>query len=605
MATSSSMACSDDESEKQTTRTQSSSKLLQIVLAFAIVFFPLVFVATLLCLFVTIPAWTIQDPSEEDMNLPFNTLDESFYSTKVLMNRVAVTSSFASNVAQFAAAPFLLLFSFLVALELANRHETTDQDTINLLRGDQRFFFNWTLFRLWRSRNTKITKGTRIAGIGALMSVILTTLLLVGDKVLEGTLAQTTQRVYEAIFEDPDFVHPDLFGSFKLNNTICPLNETIPDIYDENAPPPCSVYGSSPWTLLDAPSAYRVLANGLLNQTGGYNNEDFSALTTASVAGAFDNTQLITHIDVNTNEQHILYFNPWSAEEDSNIQIGSKPALVNQDMENVGLDYIATTTSVVTKCAPITKDCGIYNSTNMDSPIPFRCSDSFYGDLNEIPTNGLERLKGWNTTFFDFNNGTFRKISIASQLNPFSYDVTVVVDSIDIEGLVRFGDPQVPQGVVVEVGDGRVGFAISCNSTVYDVTYSLVNGSIFAFNTTLAAPSTAAIIKAPLQAGFGSYELFEKAAMSVLLSNSTVMDAMELAFSQTFLALAAGVFAPAPYVKQRWRYDMTVTKMGKGPVLFLVVSMFLYALFVVVFTIVALSLFWRRDVREVQARLIS
>jgi hypothetical protein len=421
---------------------------------------------------------------------------------------------------------------------------------------------------------------------------------------LQATLASTVQRVYDVNSAVPDFVDLDYFGGFKINEDLCAPNETVIDIYDETVPPPCSINGSTnPWTLPNARSAYQVLATGLLNQTDHYNEEDFVALETAYDAGTFGKTQLITHIDDISGEQHILYFNPWSAAEDDDTKTISKvPQFVNQDMERVGLDYIATTTSIVTKCAAITMNCGIYNTT--DPSIPYRCSDSFYGDLNEIPTNGLERLKGWNTTFFDFRNDSSRNVSIASQLNPFSYEITAVVDSIDLDGLIDLKDPQVPQGVVVKVGDGRVGFALSCNSTIYDVMYSLVDGNILAFNTTPAAPSTAAIIKAPFQAGFGSYELFEKAAMSVLLTHSTVMDAMELAFSQTILALVAGVYAPTPSIEQRWRWEMTVTKIGKGPFYLLVVCMFLYATVVVIFTVIALVLFWRTDVREVQAQLM-
>jgi hypothetical protein len=83
------------------------------------------------------------------VNLPFRAQNGSLLTTKVLINRVAVTSSFTSNVAQFAAVPFLLLFSFLVALELTNRHELMDQDVTKLLQGDQKFLLNWTVYRLW------------------------------------------------------------------------------------------------------------------------------------------------------------------------------------------------------------------------------------------------------------------------------------------------------------------------------------------------------------------------------------------------------------------------------------------------------------------------
>ncbi|RYO64694.1 hypothetical protein AA0113_g5771 [Alternaria arborescens] len=260
--------------------------------------------------------------------------------------------------------------------------------------------------------------------------------------------------------------------------------------------------------------------------------------------------------------------------------------------------------SIVTQCNPITADCGLHNATDDNASIPYHCSELFNGDLNGIPSNSLERLKGWNTKFFDLDNGSPRGISVASQLNPSSYNVTAVVDSINLDGIARAHDSQVHQGTVVGIGNGRVAFAISCTSTVYDVTYSLVNGNIYAFNTTLATPSTAAIIKAPSQAGFGSYELFERAAMSILLTNSTVLDPMELAFSQTFLALAAGVYTSVPNRENRWRGEMTLTRIGRGSFYFLVVSMFLYAVVIVVFTVLALSVFWRNDMRELQARLI-
>jgi hypothetical protein len=431
--------------------------------------------------------------------------------------------------------------------------------------------------------------------------------LTVPDKLLQGTIDTTSQRLYYDIdtSSDANFDASFNFG-FVVNGTICPPNDTISDIYGNSTytVPPCSIDATSPWTLRDAPATYRVLATGLLNQTGGYNEEDFSALSNASQLGIFSDMQLVTHIDLGNLDQHVFLFDPTSAEEDIYSQEKNKLTLLNNDYERFGLDYIANTTSIVTKCSPITVDCGLHNITGDDPSIPYHCSDIFEGDLNKIPDTGLERLKGWNIAFYNLENGSPRRISIASQLNPFTYNVSAVVDSINLGGLIEFGDPQVARGIVVESGDGRVGFALSCTSTVYDVTYSLVDGNIHVFNKTLADPRTAAIIKAPLQAGFGSYALFEKAAVSMLFTKLTVMDSMDLAFSQTFLALAAGVYARAPMLAQRWRADMTLTKVGKGPFYFLVICMFLYAFVVLVFTVIALSIFRRDDVRGAQAQLI-
>jgi hypothetical protein len=419
---------------------------------------------------------------------------------------------------------------------------------------------------------------------------------------LQGTIGETSSRIYSSNFKDPVSN-----GTFTIDDTRCTRQETIPDIYDDKAAPPCSIDNTTdPWTLNRASSAYRVLAAGLLNQTSDYYKQNFDALWSSSNAGIFDWIQLVTHVDLVTNDSHVLLFDPLWAQEDSGKQDESKLDVVNYNYDRWGLDYIANTTSMVTKCVPITKDCGMRNITGKNNAsIPYHCSDVFNGDLSQIPTNGLEQLKGWNTSFYHTEgDGIPQNISMASQLNPFHYNVAAVVDGIGIQGLIDFTDPEALKGNIVGIGDERVAFAISCTSTVYNVTYALVNGSIYTFDKTLADPHIAAIIKAPLQAGFGSYSLFEKAAVSVLFSDVTVMDSMALAFSQTFLALASGVYTRAPILEQRLRADVRLTKMGKGPFYLLVVCMFLYAFVVLVFTVVALNIFRRRDVREVQVRLM-
>jgi hypothetical protein len=153
-------------------QTRSTPSLFHIGLAFATVFLPLVLVATLLCLYVTLPIWTIYNPPEEHNDLPVPPLNNSVFLTAIYSSKVTLTSSFASNIAQFAASPFLLLFSFLVALELANRQHAKNEDTTKLLHGDQDPMS--ILLRMWRVRNTKRAKGTRIVGIGALLSIIIT-----------------------------------------------------------------------------------------------------------------------------------------------------------------------------------------------------------------------------------------------------------------------------------------------------------------------------------------------------------------------------------------------------------------------------------------------
>lgn len=175
MPTAKSVTSSANQFEKQQTgRTHSVARLFQIAFAFLSVFCPLVLVATLLCLFVSLPSWTISNQPEGDENLTVIPLKESVFLTAILSNQVTLTSSFASNIAQFAAAPFLLLFSYLVALELANRQQSSDQEITKLLQGDKNTLFSWTVHRFWRAEKTTGADGTVIAGVGALISLILT-----------------------------------------------------------------------------------------------------------------------------------------------------------------------------------------------------------------------------------------------------------------------------------------------------------------------------------------------------------------------------------------------------------------------------------------------
>jgi hypothetical protein len=164
-------------------------------------------------------------------------------------------------------------------------------------------------------------------------------------------------------------------------------------------------------------------------------------------------------------------------------------------------------------------------------------------------------------------------------------------------------DPQGRDGSLVDAGNDHIGFALSCTSTVYNVEYSMVSGNISYFGATLASGVEAAVIKAPLQVGLGSYTLYLQAAMGVLLTNITLADAMGLAFSQVGLAYAAGAYVATPAKWMRYREAVELTRIPKGSYIFLIVLCLLYALLVLGFTVAALVLRRRGRVAETQATL--
>ena len=94
----------------------------------------------------------------------------------------------------------------------------------------------------------------------------------------------------------------------------------------------------------------------------------------------------------------------------------------------------------------------------------------------------------------------------------------------------------------MDVGQGFTAFALSCEATIYDVTFSIIDGSFGEnFNTSISSPQKASIVQAPLQVGFGQYHLYQAASLAVL-ANGSVAETMGKAFSQTGMALASGVF---------------------------------------------------------------
>ncbi len=381
----------------------------------------------------------------------------------------------------------------------------------------------------------------------------------------------------------------------------------IPDPFAPSDLVPCSVVNSSGlYQLANSSNVYETLDTGLSNFNGNFSQQNFDDLFANAIAGRNAGVEIITFMDNNTNLAHALYFNPWAA-----FRVGN-------DVQ----DFVATTTSVATVCKPITQACQLQNVTSPDSQfqnlsVPFNCSSIFSGDLNVAPTDGIEQFKGWDSSFYALSpSGSPHNISVISALNPFQYNLTALVSTESIASYINnwvlnsdnSSTPlpaDITAGTLINAGDDRLAFALSCSSTVFDVTYSLLDGQIAPqfFNATPSDRRKAAIVKAPLQMGFGRHVLFEKAALAVLDQTSDIETGMALALSQVGMALAYGAFAFAPNVAQRTREDVVATRVPKAPLWMLVVTCSLYTAVGLVVFVRALRLKSRLD--RVQARLVE
>lgn len=299
--------------------------------------------------------------------------------------------------------------------------------------------------------------------------------------------------------------------------------------------------------------------------------------------------QIVTLSDPKSNISHSILFS-----------LGAGYEYDSENKLNYGVDYIANTTSMATKCEFASKICQlgvIKPTTNQSLSVPFNCSAIFHGDLNLTPSTGLERAAGWNTSFYELVDGVPADIPIQAQSNPF-YFYAATVNSIPLSSNSNI----YPEGALVDVGNGRTAFALSCQATIHDVTYSLVSGSIKLLRTEMSDPRKASIIQAPLQVGFGQYHLFQSASAAVL--SNDLLSSMSKAFSQTGMALASGAFAYDVNYAQRFRYDQMITQVQKTPFWFLVISCLLYPILGFVAVISAFILRRSADINIVQRKLV-
>ena len=362
---------------------------------------------------------------------------------------------------------------------------------------------------------------------------------------------------------------------------------------------------------MNAPDVYLVLGTGISQVSSDFNGLDFTNLDEEEERGTATPYQVVTYSPpANLSDStpgsvsHSFLFYPDAAAEYDFSAYGFGT--------HYGIDWVAITTSMVTQCTFVTEECDIHadvgnSSDGNNISIPFHCYDDFSGNLGQTPATGHEPAQGWNMSFYQLVNGTRTNIPVQAQSNPFHFYIATAVNSIDLadfdsDSPLPEGNPQ--NGSLVDAGHGFTAFALSCEATIYDVTYSIINGSFNEFNTSISSPQKASIMQAPLQVGFGQYHLYEAASLAVLASNDSVATTMAKALSQTGIALASGAFDLDKNIQQRFRYTISITKVPKAPFFFLVVVCLVYSVFGMVMTVLALHLRRRPKIRDQQAKLM-
>ena len=434
-------------------------------------------------------------------------------------------------------------------------------------------------------------------------------------KIVDNWLHVTTEPVDITHYEDPtnytenqksDSAGIDLYQAGFSTIDLCDeqLTATLPQNVS-TAPPPCSLNVTDGLTNVVNPSSvYLTLGTGISQVSSDFNDLNFTHLDEEEQKNLATPYQIVTH-SPDPGVSHSLLFNPDAAAEYDYTAVGFGA--------DYGIDYVANTISMVTQCTFATKECNIHDATTdltdgNNISVPFRCYDDFSGNLGQTPATGHERAQGWNMSFYQLIDGTPKNIPFQAQSNPFYFYIATAVNSIDLsdfdsQSSLPEGTPG--NGSLVDAGQGSTAFALNCEATIYDVTFSIIDGNFRDFNTSISSPQKASIVQAPLQVGFGQYHLYEAASLAVLANYDSVAESMSKALSQTGMALASGAFVFDYNIQQRFRWTVSVTKVPKAPFFYLVAVCLVYSMFGIVMTLLALRLRRRPEVKAQQAKLMD
>jgi hypothetical protein len=184
--------------------------------------------------------------------------------------------------------------------------------------------------------------------------------------------------------------------------------------------------------------------------------------------------------------------------------------------------------------------------------------------------------------------------------NPYYYSAALLTNMRNARPAALQTDPEALAG-----GHGGSTIVIvACTSTVYDVEYSSVNGTVKNWRSSYSNTSTTLIVQGTQRlTEVGDSTLVQAVSIAGMASSAQeIADQFALAYSQTALAVASGAFEPRVALASQVREPILVARVPKAPLFALVASNLLLVLLGVILAIVAL-ISVRGNTGEAQARL--
>ena len=287
------------------------------------------------------------------------------------------------------------------------------------------------------------------------------------------------------------------------------------------------------------------------------------------------------------------------------------------------LDFLANTIAITTQCEVVTQICQL-NSTGPG----FSCfgyqspSFSYSGEVGIDPMASITPDNLTSTMvgiqFFDdsdlqnpigFGNQSTELFGIQNPINFLTWSKGFPpVDT----SVTTFDELRQTKYLQVDLSGDNV-FVLNCSASIYNTTYTWVNGTtlqqnqIGDFDLSLAPDNFGAIISAPfaINSALGQLSLRNAAALAAYKSSpQDLSNKFADEFSRAAIALSAGLMSPTTnHLEQSRNNTEVLTRVPKIPLYFLISVKALYALASLILAGLAYLLIDLDEANEVKARL--